>query len=189
MKLSTQRVLSFLGTASLFIGALVIYALLLSPAYADLNKTRGELYARQQIFTEQSAIIQKVKDLIAQYQGTARIQDTVSLTLPTEPEAGSIVSQLQSIAGASGIVLQSLSLQAQALRPAPDSKKEANSLGVVEINANLVGPYEGLKNFLQGVETNIRLMNVSNIRAEILNRNTPNNLSYTVIIDAYYQAE
>ncbi len=178
-----------MGTAGLFVGVLVVYALLLRPAYANLNKMRGEFYARQQIFFEQSAIIQKVKDLIAQYQGTVRIQDTVSLTLPTEPESGSIVSQLQSIAGASGIVLQSLSLQMQALRAAPDSQQEVKSLGVVEISARLIGPYEGFKNFLRGVETNIRLMDVVDVRAEILNRNAPNNLSYTAVINAYYQAE
>ena len=54
MKPSTKRALSLLGTAAVFVAALLVYALLLRPAYREVNVARGELGARAQIFAEKS---------------------------------------------------------------------------------------------------------------------------------------
>lgn len=190
MKASTKRALSLLGTAFMFVAALAIYIILVSPEYDRINAMRGELAARANVFAEKSSIISRVRDLIAQYQGTARIQDTISLTLPQEENAAAITQQLSGIAAASGVIIQSLSLQRQSLRPTRSGDEErVKAVGVSEINLRLAGPYEAIKAFLAAVETNIRLMDVVSVRAEAPSRATPGALNYNIVINAYYQPE
>ncbi len=188
MKQSTKRVLSLLGTAGFFVAALMIYALLVTPAYQNLNKMRGELLSRENVFKNQSEIIQKVKELLAQYQGSLKIQDSISLSLPGDPSASAIVSQVQAIANESGLLVQAISLQTQALKPSKISK-DVKALGLVEVNARLIGPYEGLKRFLGSIATNVRVMDVVDLRTEVSNKNNLNALTHNIIINAYYQAE
>ena len=188
MKTSTKRVLSLLGSAGFFVVALMIYALLIVPTYNDLNKMRGELGGRETVFENQSEIIRKVKELLAEYQGSFKIQDSISFSLPTSPSASSIVAQVQSIAQVSGLLVQSINLQTQALRPSKISK-DVKALGLVEVSLRLIGPYEGLKSFLNGIATNVRVMDVVDARTEVSNKNNPNALTHNIIINAYYQAE
>ncbi len=173
----------------MFIAALAIYVILVSPEYGRINIRRGELSARAQVFEEKNAIISRVKDLIAQYQGTARIQDTISLTLPREENSAAITQQLSSIAGATGVLIQSMSLQSQSLRPVRGEAESVKAVGVSEINLRLSGSYEAIKSFIASVETNIRLMDVVSFRAEIPTRVTQGSLNYNVVINAYYQPE
>lgn len=188
MKQSTKRVLSLLGTASLFVMALMVYALLIVPAYNNLNKMRGELASREVVFKNQSEIIQKVKGLLTEYQGSTKIQDSISLSLPDNSSSAGVVSQIQSIASASGVLVQSINLQAQALKPSKINK-DVKALGTVEINLRLIGPYEGLKRFLDGIATNVRVMDVIDSRTEVSNKTNLNALTHNIIINAYYQAE
>lgn len=191
MRASTKRALSLLGTAMMFVAALAIYIIFVVPEYESVNVLRGELSARSQIFDEKSAIISRVRDLIAQYQGTARIQDTISLTLPKEENSAAITQQLSGIAGATGVIMQSMAIQSQALRPSSNSNGSENvkAIGVTEINLRLFGSYESIKAFIQSVETNIRLMDVVSFRAEVPSRATPTAMNYNVVINAYYQAD
>ena len=125
----------------MFIAALAVYTLLVAPEYGRVNVMRGEFAARANIFAEKSAIISRVRDLVAQYQGTARIQDTISLTLPREENSAAITQQLSGIAGATGVIIQSMSLQSQALRPsrANGASEEVKAVGVSEISLRLLG--------------------------------------------------
>lgn len=190
MKASTKRVLSLLGTAVLFVAALAIYALLLSPEYTGLTKARGELAASQKLYDDQSSVIAKVKDLVAQYQGTAKIQDTISLTLPNNQAVSSLVAQIQAIAASSGSTVESMSLQTLAVKPPPPGSPEGTrGIGIVRINLRLTASYASAKSFMSGVETNIRLMDVTSWRAEPITKDKPEPLSYTIVIDAYYQAD
>lgn len=179
-----------LGTAFMFIAALAVYTLMVAPTYERVNVMRGELAARAAVFAEKNAIISRVRDLIAQYQGTARIQDTISLTLPREENSAAITQQLSGIAGATGVIIQSMSLQSQALRPSGNNGSEAvKAVGISEINLRLLGTYEAVKTFLASAETNIRLMDVVSFRAEVPSRVATGPLNYNIVINAYYQPE
>ena len=191
MKSSTRRALSLLGTAGLLIVTLAVYSLLLRPAYAVVHQLRGEYSARDAAFAEQSKVIQKVRTLIAQYQGTTKIQDTISFTLPGDESAASLVEQLRAIASASGLIIQSINLQTGgALKPVvPASEKGIRALGTVQASVAMVGSYDAFKTFLGGIESNIRLMDVMEWRAEPVAKGNGNLLTFNVTIDAYYQGE
>jgi Tfp pilus assembly protein PilO len=110
------------------------------------------------------------------------------MSLPTDSSASAIVSQVQSIASASGLLVQSINLQTQALKPSK-LDKDVIALGSVEINLRLIGSYESLKNFLSLIATNVRVMDVADLHSEASNKNNLNALTHNIIINAYYQAE
>ncbi len=188
MKASTKRVLSLLGTAVLFIGSLVVYALLLSPYYTEINTLRGELAARLGAFKEQNTIIAGVKGAVAQYGGSGQLAEEIDATLPINADNASLVTQIKDIAeGQARMTIQSLSVQKGGLRKI--AKGNESVIGAVEVNARLVGSYDAFKIFLTAIRQNIRLMDISELRIEPFAKNSGNILVFNVGITTYYQGE
>ena len=171
MKNSVQRTISLFGSLGLLIAAMVIYSLLIKPEYQQTNELRGILVAKTDLLSEQQSIISQVEDLLSQYQNSARIQEIVSLSLPLKEDTSSIFGQLQALAQANGITIEIFSLQ-----NLPITK---NNLAVLQVSLKVVGQYENFKNFLQGVETNIRVMDLSSMKIE--------KSAYNVVLNTYYQ--
>ncbi|MBI2075250.1 MAG: hypothetical protein HYZ07_02425 [Candidatus Harrisonbacteria bacterium] len=187
MKASTKRIISLFGTAAAFIAALLTYAFFLRPLYDSVNVMRGELAAKSQLYDAQQRIMAKVNDLLAQYQGKAKIQDTISTTLPFEPAASFVVAQLQAIASGNGVAMEELNTQLLPLDQPVVNIDGLKGIGRMRASAKLIGDYAGLKGFLQGVETNLRLMDLVEAKVETIPKN-PAALVFSVLIDAYYQA-
>lgn len=188
MKASTKRILSLFGTAALFVASLLLYASFIQPGYNEVSRMRGELAAKSQLFAEQNAIITKVRDLLSQYQGIPKIQDTIALALPNDPSAAGIVAELQAIAGANNVPLQELALQVLPAESSSGKNSGVKGLSRVRATGKVVGAYEGVKGFASGVETNIRLMDVVELRLEPVAK-LPGTLTANFIIDAYYQID
>ena len=171
MKSSTKRSLSLLVSAALVIGGLMVYANLVKPEYDAIQKLRGSLIAKTNLFAEQQQIISKVKDLVSQYQGATRLQETISLALPLDEAIAQLFQQVFAISQNSGLQIQSFGLNTGPI--------DAVGLGNVKLNLNLSGSYASLKSFLQSLETNIRVMDVGQLNFQ------KDNISLSV--DAYYQ--
>lgn len=173
MKNSLQRTISLLGSLGLLIGAMVIYSSLIRPEYQQVNELRGILTAKTDLLSEQQSIISQVESLLSQYQSSARIQETVSLSLPIKEDSSSIFGQLQALAQANGISIEVFGVQ-----NLPITK---SNLGVLQVSLKMTGPYENFKNFLQGVETNIRVMDLSSLKIDKSN--------YNIVLNTYYQTQ
>jgi Tfp pilus assembly protein PilO len=175
----------------LLIATLAVYSLLLRPTYTEVNQLRGTYSASANAFIEQRKVIDKVRKLIAQYQGTTKIQDTIALTLPGDQSVASLIGQLRAIASASGLTIQSINVQTVgALKPvAQSSEKGVRAVGTVQASMAMVGSYEALKTFVGGIESNIRLMDIAEWRAEPVAKGNGSVLSFSMVIHAYFQGE
>ncbi|MDO8585008.1 MAG: hypothetical protein Q7R85_02715 [bacterium] len=187
MRHSTKRILSLFGSAACFVAALIVYAAFLQPLYASVNTMRGELAAKSKLYDDQQRIIAKVNDLVAQYQGKVKIQDTISTTLPFEPNASFVVAQLSAIAAGNSVAVQELNTQLLPVDKPLANMGGLKGLGRMRVSVKLLGSYAGLKGFLQGVETNLRLMDLVEAKVESMPK-SPDTLSFALLIDAYYQA-
>ena len=173
MKASTKRSLSLIGSALLLIGAAVLYTSAIKPAYRNIQQLRASLIAKTNLFNEQKEIISRVKALLNQYQSAARLQETISLALPPDEAVAPLFQQVFAISQASGIKIQSFGLTAEAIKP--------DGLGTLKLNLGLQGSYESLKSFLQSIETNIRVMDVTQL-------GTQKDL-HSVSLTTYYQTK
>lgn len=186
MKSSTKRFLSILLAILFFVASLFVYSSLIRPAYSEIHNLRAEIAGRLDFISKNEAVIQRVKNLLSEYQNVAEIQQTTSLSLPLEQNIAQGVNQISALAGFNNLILESLSVQQLAIKPSAQPGL-IKGVGVLRYSFRLGGAYADFKSFLQAVETNISLMDLVDLKIEQAAKD--NNLFYTANIDTYYQAE
>lgn len=186
MRASTKRAFSLLVSAGFLIGAMVLYGAFIKPAYDNATMLRGTMFAKQQLFDEKKQAVDKVSALVAQYQGAGRLQDVILLSLPSREDVSSVFNQLQAIALLNDMGINVFNVQLLPLKPASDDSL-VEPVGTVRVSLRLTGSYESFKDFIRGLETNIRVMDVVSIKIEPAGAPGRNFFSYTVVADTYYQ--
>ncbi len=182
---SGKRAFSLLVGMGLLIASLAAYATYLMPAYNKVSLLRGTLIAKQNLFEEKKQAVDKVESLIKQYQGAGRLQDVIAMSLPQNEEVSSVFNQLQAIAGANGLTVQVFNVQP--LSTKPSEKSLVKPLGTLRLSLRLAGNYAAFKQFVKGLETNIRAMDIVSVKVESAGKG--DSFAYTVVADTYYQAE
>jgi len=182
---SGKRAFSLFVGASLLVASLAVYVVYLRPAYDEVSLLRGTLIAKQNLFEEKKQAVGKVEGLIKQYQGADRLEDVISLSLPISEEMSSVFNQLQAIAGSNGLTVQVFNVQP--LSTKPSEKSLVKPLGTLRLSLRLAGNYNAFKEFVRGLETNIRAMDIVSIKVESAGKG--DYFVYTVVADTYYQAE
>ena len=175
----------------LLVGALAVYAFFVRPAYDGVTALRGTLIAKQKLFGDKQAAVKKVQSLIMQYQGAGNLQDAISLSLPQNEEVSSVFNQLQAIAASNGMAVEVFNVQPLAMRSddSGDGKQLSlvRPLGTLRLSLRLTGSYGAFKDFIRGLETNIRAMDLVSMKVEPIGVRGGDNFSYTLVADTYYQ--
>lgn len=188
MKSSSKRSITLLGSLALLIGAMVIYSFLIRPEYEIVNSLRAEVEGKSQLLAEQQAVIAQVESLLNQFQGSARIQETVSLSLPPKEDTSGIFSQLQTLAQANNLRIDVFGVQEQPTKPPAGARgtvSVVHDVGVMRVTLKVSGAYENFKNFLQAIETNIRIMDVVSLRVE----KVLGSYNHNLVLQTYYQTD
>jgi len=195
MSASTKRALSLILSAGLVVASLFIYATLISPEYADVKNLRGELSSKSDLLNNQKTSIDQVRKLIAQYQGVAKLGESLSLALPEDESVSSIMAQINAISQASGLTVQSVGINYLPAKPAIIKLTSAKGIGSLKLDLKLVGSYSAIKNFLQSMETNIRVMDAQSLKIESVQSSsqskagTQDIFNFTLSVNTYYQAK
>ena len=179
MSSSTKRSTSVLLSLLFLVGALAVYANFVRPEFKEVQQLRAMLAAKTQLLENQKTIIAQIQNLLDQFKGAVQLQQTVSMALPTNEDAAAIVQQINAIANANGLVVQAFGLNPLALSP--------TKLGSVRGTLRLIGAYDGIKKFLQSLETNVRVMDLVSLRLEQGSKANQDVYAYTVVFNAYYQ--
>ena len=150
------------------VAAFVIFFQFIRPAYQAAQEVRGEVIARENLLEQQTAAIAEVKKLIEKYRQDTVVQETVSQVIPGQPEVGSALYQLSAIAGQYGIQFQSTTAQTPQLSIAKNEKTAqtvgtVRPLGVATFQVRFTTTYDSLKSFLEKLESNVRIMDVTGI--------------------------
>jgi len=183
-----KRIYSMLATGAFLVGALIFYGSLIAPEYNRLIALRGLVDAKKEALAEQQKIFNQVKQALAKYASDETLQKTVSLALPQDRAVSTALQQIQALASANGLVLQSFGVNDLSLKPSESNLKVAKKVGTLQINARLVGNYNSFKEFARGVETNVRVMDLTQTRFQQASGERQNVYVYDVVINAYYQA-
>jgi len=189
MRASTKRILSIMISAILLIAVVVVYVKLIQPAYSDVQKLRGEIQARQNLLQDQSQAVTQVQNLISQLQNQniAQFQDQISLVLPKTESVPQALNQYQAIAQASGLSIQSVSINYLAIKPAATNINLAKGIGTDRFKLNVLGPYEAIKTFFEAIETNVRLTDLVNFKLNRTGQPGQNLYLTEIVVDSYYQ--
>jgi Tfp pilus assembly protein PilO len=195
MKESTKRNLSLILIIVFFIVAFVVFFNYTWPALLKVLDANDKLKVVKQNYAKQLQSLQMAKQIIDQYKNLTNVNQTISLTLPKSEEIYNVITQLNKISQNSGLLLQSISLQRSASTSQTTSTTKTESLlnkpQTITLTLNLVGTYEAFKTWLEAIETNVRLMDITNINfSGVLSSEkstTTNIFNYRVTLNTYYQ--
>lgn len=185
MKNSTKRIISIFISMIFFIASLLVYIYLIKPSYEKVLAKKGEWAAKESQYEEYKDIIKKVKGIVDSYQnsdGDAR--QSVDRILPPSPEISRLVAQVNGLSSTNGLSLQNLSAREMSLAVSKDPAL-IKSIGTVKLTFNAAGSYEALIGFLKGLESNVRIFDVIEVKIQ----KTSAGLAINFDVDSYYQGK
>ena len=192
MRASSKRIVSFILSIVFLVASFIVYGSLLRPEYEAVNTLRGELASKQSFVEDQEEIITQVQELITRYQGARGLEESISLALPREEATASLLNQIVTIAKNAQLSLRSVTFAQAPLKVgggtgAASAAARANTkVGTLVANIDANGSYEALKVFLRAVETNIRVMDIAEVKAD---PRDPRAIDFRLSIYAYYQVQ
>lgn len=202
MRASTKRILSAALSLIFIFLAFVVFAMLIKPSYEETQKLRADVLSRQNFIQNQKSLTEQFKKLVNQYDSQEKAQENISLILPQNPAIGEALTQINGLLDLNHLNVLSFNINRPLLQSYSSSNTNSTStqvikpLGTIDINFKVVGNYSDFKNFLNQLETNIRIFNVKtlNISPVIIASGDKNQiqnktLSYDISITTYYQAD
>lgn len=147
----------------LLVCAIFVYFNLAQPEFDSIQKIRSEYMARQHTLEAQEKAVRQVLDLIERSKSDENLDRSINFVLPTDPDVANAVAQVSGLAKQNNLRLQLIGVNLLALEPAAAGNSVAQPLGTLVVQGRLVGSYEGIKMFFQGIETNIRLMDIRSL--------------------------
>jgi len=189
-----------LGTLS----ALALFVVfVIMPSWDVLNVDRVTLSYRQSALEQAKSLNQKIEELNSQY--TNEELESVLSVLPKQEELSALLIQLERLATGNGLIMESVNFSkieqppaAQESQPAPESENVTPDVGQITLQENpttpykvllvslkLSGGYDAFKSYLQAVEKNLRLMDVTSL--SLSSAGTSQNFFFTVNLRVYYQ--
>ncbi len=188
MRASSKRTFSLLVAGLLMIVALMIYSILVRPEYDTVQQQRAQLASKRSLLADQVEAITKIERLITQQQSSyADFDMSLSNILPPKERVADIMNQLSAIAQNSGATIQLANLEYLPIKPAQGGPS-TKGLGSLRISLKLFSPYEGFKQFVGMLETNMRMMDLVSAKSEPAGRSDQNLYIYNLVVDTYYQA-
>jgi hypothetical protein len=196
MKPSTKRLASFTAAFLMAIGALVVFFNLIQPAYRQSQEIKGQILSKENALKNEQGAATQVQNLLDQYRGDQSPQIAVSSALPPENDQAQMVHQIQSLAAANRLGVQSVSVSQPAAKPlarttgaaATQESSLVKPVGVISAQVRVAGSYGNFKAFLASIETNIRVTDISSL--VIAPVGLPNQDFYTfdLTLSTYYQS-
>ena len=146
---------NLLGVLLIAMGLFLFWTFLV-PEFRDIMAQREAIQERQDLLAERQELMTKINETYTQYQGRAGDIQKFSAVVPAKKSTAELISELEAIAGQSGMQLANISIQ---------QGQSAGDYQVLSINAELLGSYGSLLTFLGAAEQNIRLLDIDSINA------------------------
>ena len=184
MNPALKRLIGVSLSLTFFLGAIVMFFALVVPTSSEIQELRGERNALSGLLEGESSRIEAVRKLFEEYGSVTTLQNTLARALPANEDVPSVINQIQGIAKASGITINSINISLPAIKAVKD-ETVIRPLGEVQITVTLSGDYNAIKTYLRAIETNVRIMDVKRLDLQGGTESGP--LTYNIVVNAYYQ--
>ncbi|NQU77291.1 hypothetical protein HQ544_01185 [Candidatus Falkowbacteria bacterium] len=186
--------LVFIGLVFLFI-LIIGYFFFVSPIYSEtIARKKAGIEAKEKELQGQLVYLEELKELKAEYESVELAdKEKLDLILPKEEEIPEIYILLDILARESGLDLTGVAaskkaVQNQVVVEEADGQTASgptlsSSLGILEVTLSVSGGnYDKLKIFLNKIERNIRLLDISSITFNSTE-------AYAISLKTYFQLE
>jgi Tfp pilus assembly protein PilO len=206
MKQSAKRLTSVFFAFIFLLAAIVLFFDLVQPEYASEKSLQGKVIGEQSYLTSQTAFVKQVQTTLNNYQNSASSSASVALALPSGEDVAGALAQIQGIAANTGIAITNISASQPQLQvpTAPQGGSSASStssvkpIGSFTFTISATGSYEGFKNFIQELESNIRIFDVQTLSLQAVNPPSASGaktaasrdmFNYSLTVATYYQPQ
>lgn len=128
---------------------------LLGGQYRKINVLKAAITERDGIIAEREGVMKSVDSLYATYQQRQQDVDRFGKVVPDKSDVASLISSIDAISANAGLQLVGISVQGGGV--------DKDASGTLLIPVQLLGNYESFNAFLEGIEKNLRLLNVTSI--------------------------
>ncbi|MDO8516449.1 MAG: type 4a pilus biogenesis protein PilO [bacterium] len=194
MRYSVQRSSSLLIAGGMIVGAIAVFLILIQPAYTALQSTRGEIDGLTSVLDEQKIAFERVKTLQEQYQNEQEsFKSTIGAMLPIGFQESEALNHVIKLAEINRLTFKSANVTVAALasQPAPEGAEAHNILkpiGNIVFQLHLMGTYEDLRNVLKNIESNVRIMEISNMGIAPAGTSDQDIYLFDITVTTYYQS-
>ncbi len=204
MKQTTKRLSSTLFGLLLLAVAAIAFFELVQPEYATLAALKGKAASEQQFLANEQKLVTQAQSVLSSYQSQSSATQAVNLAMPVGANNAEAIAQLYGLATNSGLAMQSVGVSLQAVQSTDSTSAGTASAaalvkpkGTVTFQIAATGTYEALKTFLQGLENNVRVFDVTGLSIRpvnsvsssgVLQTGTQDLYTYSITAVAYYQS-
>ena len=176
MKIPTMLILALLIVAVIIGGYLLI-----SPKKANVNTIQNQVKEKEQAVTTKEKEAADLKEIEANLKTAQTQVKDIPSVLPKGDQIPELLIQLDALAKDSSLGLNSVNLT-------PGTETEKALYQTMNISATVIGSYTNLKTYLDAVEKNMRLLDVTSIdfSATPVVPEAKEIFSYTVNMKTYY---
>ncbi len=180
---------------------LVVWQLFL-PAFNTVSLAREDLKSWEEKVGETESLNQKLIELKKKYEALEAQVKKIEAALPKGQDIPALMIQLEALTSQNGLILNSVDFispveakkkKAAETETGQESTASAVPAGVksIDMELNLSGNYNSLKNFLKAVESNLRIMDISAINFGSAGSGETNTISgltgLLITLTAYYR--
>lgn len=160
-KQKMSREFKLISVLAVLIILILSFLFVLKPKYDEIIQSQQEFKTRQEEFENQKIYFDGIKKLISNYQKIASADiEKINNVLPQKKDVAGLFVQMEALAKESGLNLLGLDI-AERKEPLELEKIKIKEL---DIALNLSGgDYFAFKKFLNAVESNLRIMDVTSI--------------------------
>lgn len=171
------------------------------PAYENLGQNKKDLESWR-------TKVSNVKEAEAKLAGLEKSFDNAQgaekllLALPTDEDRPGLMVQLENLASINGLILNSLQFSKVAKKETSAQAQQASGQNVsaslapavrqersksLEVSFELSGQTESMRNFLESLENNSRVMDIKSLSFKVDESGEDQTVVFSFILNAYYQ--
>lgn len=185
MKYSTKRMLAILGGLIFFILGVFIFQNFVAPLKTDIKKIRGEILKKEEFYQTQYQAKTQLEDLLNQIQNLENFKNNLDKILPhDDSRVIEVLKTIQGLVELNKLDLKNFNFKEKGYQDVKTQFNFIKKLNKVELNLNLYGNYDNIKNFLSNLENNLRVMNIKSL---IFKNISNNSYELGLVVEFYYQ--
>ncbi len=165
----------YIGAGLIALGLFLVWMLAV-PAYNKISAYQSAIHDRQATLDERSKIFQHIQDLNGQLRANVGDTRRFAAVIPTKKELAELISAIDRIALNAGIQVSEINVS--------ENRQGKETYNSMSLSLKIVGQYANLLSFFDGIEKNIRLLDV--LTTEISRDVGSPTLSVKVIANAYF---
>lgn len=128
------------------------------PTYSQISDLKSAVREREVVFQERKSTIEKIGKFISEYKKKASEVTKLSSVIPAKKSEAELISTLEDISTKTGLQLSTMRITVE---QGQNNESQYKNMAI-EVTFN--GSYQSLVSFLEALEKNIRIIDVSTIQ-------------------------